>query len=65
MEWIPVYVPPVSLSKPDLTLPFSKEALLFINSSRAKRRSLLIFEIQFPMLFYVQDQPEMKSGNLK
>ena len=51
MEWILVYVPPVNLSRPDLTFPFSKDVLFFINSSRPKRRSLLIFEIQFPILF--------------
>ena len=55
-----MYVPPISLSRPGLTLPFSKEVFFFINSSRAKKRSLLIFEIQFSMLFLClfQGQPE-------
>ena len=51
MECILVYVSLLSLSRPGLTLPFSKEVLFFINSSRARRS--LIFEIQFLMLFYV------------
>ena len=51
MEWIFVYAPPTSLSGPGLILPFSKEVLFFINSSMARRRCLLIIEIQFPMLF--------------
>ena len=66
MEWILVYVPPVIMSRPGLAFPFSKEVLFFINSSRAKRRSLLIFEMQFPMLLFFmfgQGQPEMKSGH--
>ena len=49
--------PPVSLSRPCLALHFSKEVLFFIKSSRAKRRSLLILEIEFPMLFYVCSRP--------
>ena len=55
-----MYVSPISLSRPGLTLPFSKEVLFFMNSSRAKRWSLLIFEIQFsmPFLRLFQGQPE-------
>ena len=52
MEWILVYAPPVRMSRPGLAFPFSKEVLFFINSSRARRRSLLIFEIQFSMLLF-------------
>ena len=54
MEWILVYVSPVSMSRPGLVFPFSKETFFFINSSRARRRSLLIFEIQFPMLLLLR-----------
>ena len=51
MEWILIYVPQASLSKPGLASPFSKEVLFFIKSSKARKRSLLIFEIQFPRIF--------------
>ena len=44
---------PISLSRPGLTLPFSREVLFFINSSRARRQSLLILEIHFPMLLFL------------
>ena len=54
MEWILVYVPPVSLSRPGLGFPFSKEVLFFINSSRSRRRSLLIIEIQSPMFLFLR-----------
>ena len=40
------------MSTPGLAFPFSKEVLFFINSSRARRQSLLIFETQFPMLLF-------------
>ena len=47
MEWTLVYVPPVSLSRRRLNFPRS--------------RSLLIFQIKFPMLFYIT----FVQGNLK
>ena len=53
MEWILVYVQPVSLLRPGLAFPFSKEVSFFINSSRPIKRSLLVFEIQFPMLLFL------------
>ena len=49
MEWILVHVPLVSLSRLGLILSFSKEVLFFINSSKSRRWSLLIFEIKFQM----------------
>ena len=51
MKWILVHVPPVSLSRPVFTLPFSEEVAFFINSSRSRRWFLLILETQFPILF--------------
>ena len=61
MEWILVYVPSVSLSRPGLTFPFSKEVVFSINSSRSRRRSLLIFEIQFPIPFmFIEDNQQDK-----
>ena len=46
--------PLVSLSRPGLTFPFSTEVAFFINSSRPRRRSLLVFEIQLPMLLFLR-----------
>ena len=67
MEWNPVYVLPlVLLSRSLLFFPFENKMSFFINSSKAKRRSLLIFEIQFLMLFiftFVQDNQKMGSGH--
>ena len=54
MEWILVHVPPVSMPRPGLAFSFSKEVLFFINSSRVRGRSLLIVEIQFPMLSFLR-----------
>ena len=48
MEWILVYVPVVRMSRSGLDFSFSKELLFFLNSSRERRWSLLILEIQFP-----------------
>ena len=48
-----MYVPPVTTSRPRLTLPFLREVLFFISSSKSKKWSSLILEIQFPMFFYV------------
>ena len=46
--------PSVSMSRPGLAFTFSKEVLFFINSSKARKRSLLIFEIQFPVLLFLR-----------
>ena len=63
MEWSLIHVPPVSMSRPGLTLPFSKEGIFLKYSSRSRKWSLLIFEIQFPMLLFftfVQDNQKWK-----
>ena len=47
-------------------LSFEKKNVIFDLFFKSKIWSLLIFEIQFPMLFifmFVQGQPEMKSGH--
>ena len=46
--------PSVSMSRPGLAFTFSKEVLFFINCSKARKRSLLIFEIQFPVLLFLR-----------
>ena len=53
MEWILVYAPPVRMSRPSLAFPFSKEVLFSIKSSWPERQSLLIFEMQSPMLLFL------------
>ena len=54
MEWSLMYIPPVSMSRPNLIIPFENKMSFFISSSTAKKRSLLIFEIQFPMLLFLR-----------
>ena len=53
MEWILVYAPPVRMSRPGLAFPFSKKVLFSIKSSWPERQSLLIFEMQSPMLLFL------------
>ena len=60
IEWTPVHVLLVSQSRASLIILLESNMSFFSNSSKANKLSLRIFEIQFPMLFYVCFKPNQK-----
>ena len=63
IEWTPEHILLVPQWKKNLIVPPESNTSFFSNSSKAKKGSLSILEILFPIFLMVfQDQLEMKRG---